>query len=153
MEGFKNSNVSHGFSRIELFVIFLVVVLAVFVVFPKAKNAFFKVKINSAIESAVSYKESVNNYYVSQLMFDNSFKLNGVYTISDGNLISDDYMYNILVSGNVPSEGYLDYENNILKNGCIVINGYSVFVSDGEVVSVSKDGCGIQNNVDVAFDA
>ena len=152
MEGFKRNNVSHGFSRIELFVIFLVVVLAIFVGFPKVKNALFNVKLNGAIESAVSYKESVNNYYVSQLMFDDSFSLNGIYTIHNGNLINDDNMYNIRIVGNVPSEGYLDYEDNVLKKGCIVVDGYSVVVENGEIISATKDSCEIENNeMNVAF--
>lgn len=150
MERFKKNDVSHGFSRIELFIIFLVVVLAVFVAFPKAKNALSNVKRNGAIESAVSYKESVNNYYVSQLMFDNTFSLNGVYKIENGNLISSDNIYNIKILGNVPSEGYLDYVDNVLKEGCIVVNGYAVNVLDGEVVSVSEETCEIPN-MDVAF--
>ena len=150
MERFKKNDVSHGFSRIELFVIFLVVVLALFIAFPKAKNALSNVKRNGAIESAVSYKESVNNYYVSQLMFDNEFKLNGVYRITDGNLVNDGSIYNIRILGNIPSDGYLDYENNILKEGCIVVNGYAVNVLDGEVVSATQGTCEIPN-MDVAF--
>lgn len=147
MEGFKRDNVSHGFSRIELFVIFLVVVLAIFVGFPKVKNAIASVKLNGAIDSASSFKESVNNYYVSQLMFDNSFSLDGVYTVSNGNLINADDTYNIRITGNVPSEGYLDYENNVLKDGCIVIDKYAVILKDGEVVSASYGTCDITSEV------
>lgn len=147
MEGFKKNNVSHGFSRIELFVIFLVVVLAVFIGFPKVKNAIVSVKLNGAIDSVSSFKESVNNYYVSQLMFDDSFSLDGIYTVSNGNLISNGDIYNIRISGNVPSDGYLDYENNILKNGCIVVDKYAVILEDGEIVSVSKGTCDISSEV------
>lgn len=141
MEGFKHSNTSHGFFKIELFVISFAVLLVAFVVFPRAKGAVLNIKLNSAIDSAYSYKESVNNYYVSQLLFDSSFKLDGLYTISDGKLVIGDSIYNILLGGNVPEGGYLDYQDNVLKNGCININGYSVIVEDGDVISASKGNC------------
>lgn len=152
MEGFKKNNVSHGFSRIELFVICLVVILAVFIIFPKAKNVLSSVKLNGAIESTMSYKESIDNYYVSQLMFDSSFSFNGVYTIENGDLVNDDNMYNISILGNAPSGGYLDFEYNILKRGCVVVDGFSVVVENGNIVSVSKDSCEFENNeTNVAF--
>ncbi len=148
MEGFKNGNVSHGFSKGELICFVMVILLVLFFLFPKARGAFSKIKLNSIIDSVYSYKESVNNYYVSQLLYDNSFKLNGVYTISEGNLVYGESTYNILMGGNVPDSGYLNYENNVLKDGCIDINGYSVVVSEGDVVSVTKGFC---SQSDVAF--
>lgn len=148
MEGFRNSNISHGFSKGEVLCFILAIVLIVFFVFPRAKGVFGKVKLNSIVDSAYSYKESVNNYYVSQLLFDNSFKLDGIYTISDGKLVLGESTYNILMGGNVPNSGYLNYENNVLKDGCINISGYSVSVSDGDVVSVTKGVC---SQSDVAF--
>lgn len=149
MDGFKKNSYSHGFYKIELIVIISVLLLVLYVVFPKAKSALFKIKLNSAIDSATSYKESVNNYYVSQLLFDESFKLDGVYNIVDGDLVNNESRYNVLMSGNVPSSGYLDYDNNNLVNGCIVVDGYSLIVSNGEFVSASYGEC--DNASDVAF--
>lgn len=156
MEGFKrNSYASHGFSKIELFVIVLAIVLVVFVAVPKVKSMLLNIKLNSAIDSVYSYKESVNNYYVSQLLVDSDFKLDGIYTISNGKLITDDDIYNILMAGNVPSEGYLAYDDNYLKNGCVVIGEYAFTVSDGDVVSAMKGNCNSSyasvSDVDVAF--
>ena len=151
MEKFSsNSYSTHGHFRAELFVISFVLFLVAFIVFPKARGVYAKIELNSAIDSVYSYKESVNNYYVSQLLYDSSFKLDGSYIITDGNLVSGDNTYNILMVGNVPNGGYLDYENNILKNGCIDVNGYSVIVQDNEVISASKGSCEI-DNVDVAL--
>lgn len=153
MEGFKkNSYASHVFSKIELLVILLVIVLVVFVLVPSVRKMFGNIKLNSAIDSVYSYKESVNNYYVSQLLVDSSFKLDGVYTISDGKLVTDSSTYNILMFGNVPSEGYLDYENNNLINGCVVIGEYAVTVVDGDVASAVKGTCDLyEEATDVAL--
>lgn len=156
MEKFKNdSYASHGFSKIELFVILLAIGLVVFIAIPKIKGVFLKIKLNSAINSAYSYKESVSNYYVSQVLVDSQFKLDGYYIISDGNLITDTDTYNILMSGNIPTEGYLDYDNNILRDGCIVVEEYAVIVSNGDVISATKGTCGVSTldtEIDVALE-
>lgn len=142
MEGFKKSSyASHGFSKIELFVILLAIVFVVMIAYPKVLKVFSKIKVNSAIDSVYSYKDSVYNYYVSQLIVNSDFKLDGYYTISDGKLVDENAMHNILMSGNVPSTGYLDYENNVLIDGCIVVDGYAVTVENGDVVSAVKGTC------------
>lgn len=141
MEKIGGNSYSHGNFRVELFVILLAVVLIVLFAFPKAKSALLNVKLNGAIESANSYKESVNNYYVSQLLFDNNFKLDGFYSVVDGNLVSDSDIYNIMIGGNTPYSGYLDYENNVLKNGCISVGSYSVNIVDGNVDSAFVGNC------------
>ncbi len=153
MEGFRRSTYSSQFfSKIELLVIILAVVLVAFIAFPKVTSILYNIKLNSAIDSANSYKESVNNYYVSQLLLDNDFKLDGFYTISDGKLVDENDIYNILMTGNVPSTGYLDYENNVLKDGCIVIGEYSVIVENGNVVSASKGNCELNTeDIDIAL--
>ena len=147
MEGFKNGNVSHGFSKGELICFVMVILLVLFFLFPKARGAFSKIKLNSIIDSVYSYKESVNNYYVSQLLYDNSFKLNGVYTISEGNLVYGESTYNILMGGNVPNGGYLNYVDNSLKSGCINIKGYSVLIEDGDIIDTKKGSCDVASEV------
>ncbi len=148
MEKFSGVSYSkHGHFRAELFVISFVLFLVGFVVFPKAQGAYGKIKMNSAIDSAYSYKESVENYYVSQLLYDGGFKFDGSYIISSGNLVSGDNTYNILMGGNVPDGGYLNYVDNNLIDGCISIKGYSVLISNGEVSSVSKGNCDVVSEV------
>ena len=134
-------SVVRGHFRMEILVVTFVLFLSALFVFPNAKNAYSKIKLNSAIDSATSYKQSVDNYFVSQLLFDSSFKLNGSYVIADGNLISGDNTYNILMSGNVPDGGYLNYVDNSLKSGCINIKGYSVFIEDGDIIYTKKGSC------------
>ena len=148
MEKFSgNSYSTHGHFRAELFVISFVMFLVAFIVFPKARGAYVKIKLNSAIDGAYSYKESIDNYYVSQLLYDSSFKLNGSYTIADGNLVSGDSTYNILMGGNVPDGGYLNYVDNSLKSGCINIKGYSVLIEDGDIIDTKKGSCDVVSEV------
>ena len=148
MEKFSgNSYSTHGHFRAELFVISFVLFLVAFVVFPKAHGAYVNIKLNSAIDSAYSYKESIDNYYVSQLLYDSSFKLNGSYIIADGNLVSGEDTYNILMGGNVPDGGYLNYTDNKLNNGCIGIKGYSVLIEDGQISFAKKGNCDVVSEV------
>lgn len=132
---------THGHFRAELFVISFALFLISFIAFPKVRGAYIKIKMNSAVDSVYSYKESIDTYYISQLLLDNNFRLDGTYTISNGSLIMDDQVYNIKMIGNVPTNGYLNYENNNLKDGCVVVLGYEVVINDGEVVSTSKGEC------------
>lgn len=141
MERFKDGYSTHGHFRAELFVISFALLIIGLVVYPKIKFVVMDAKMNSAVDSVISYKESINNFYVSRLLYDNSFKLDGVYRIADGNLIDDQNTYNIMISGNVPSNGYLTYQDNMLKDGCVVVGKYSVLVSDGEVQSASLGIC------------
>jgi hypothetical protein len=141
MERYRDDYSTHGHFRAELFIIsFAVLVIGLFV-YPKAKGVILDIKMSSAVDSVNSYKESIENYYVSRLLYDDSFKLDGVYKIDEGSLVDDYDTYNIMVTGNVPSSGYLSYQNNVLKDGCVVVGNYSVVVSDGNVLSAQLGSC------------
>ncbi len=144
----KISYSTHGHFRAELFIIPLVFVFAFFVVLPNAKSAYSKIKMNSAIDGASLYKENIDNYFISQMLFNNGFKLDGEYFISSGNLISNDVVYNIPMGGNIPDGGYLVYSNNVLVKGCIDIDGYSVILEYGDFSAI-KGSCDI--SLDVAL--
>lgn len=147
METFKKKNYSsHSFFKVELLVIILAIVLIVVVSFPKLKKFVFNVRLESALDSAYEYSESVSNFFVSHLVFDDSFKLNGFYKVSDGNLIDDGKVYNISMAGNVPSGGYLNYENNILKQGCLIVGNYYIMIENGKFINVSSDDC-LKNDI------
>ena len=144
----------NGFFRVELIVVMFAGLLVMFFAVPRANKLVLNIKMNSAVDSVISYKETVSNFYVSKLFLDNSFKLDGVYNISDGDLVTDNDEYEIKVYGNVPSSGYLLYQDNILKDGCVMVSGFSVTLSDGEVVSATKGNCSSyasSNDTDVAF--
>ncbi|MBP3921025.1 MAG: leucine-rich repeat domain-containing protein, partial [Bacilli bacterium] len=66
-----------------------------------------------------------------------NFKLDGGYNVKDGRLNGLD----ILVSGTKPTNGTLIYENNVLKDGCLAIDGYKITIEDGEVTDTTKGTC------------
>lgn len=131
----------NGFFRVELLVVMFAVVLVMLFAVPKVKNIVLNIKRNSAVDSVISYKENISNFYMSKLFIDENFKLDGIYRISDGNLMNDFDSYNISVYGNIPTEGYLIYQDNVLKDGCVVVDIFSVSIIDGEVVSATKGSC------------
>ena len=149
MNNFGKSSV-HNFSLVEFFVFLFVIGLVSFIVWPRISKFLQKVQIDSAIDGVYSYKDSVSKYYVSRLMYDSSFRLDGRYTITGNNLSRGNDVYNLRLTGNVPNEGYLDYDNNVLKDGCILIDGYYVVVSNGSI-SISDGSCMIQEDVDVVL--
>lgn len=136
----------HGHFRMEILVVTFVLFLSALFVFPNAKKAYSKIKMNSAIDGATSYKQSVDSYFASQILSDNGFKLDGDYSISSGDLVSGDVVYSIPMGGNVPDSGYLSYSNNVLIKGCIGIDGYSVMMQDGNI-SALKGNCDIPSEV------
>ncbi len=152
MESYRNNSYSsHGFTKVELFVFILAFILVVLFAYPKARGMISKIKLDNAIDSAYSYKDSISNYYVSQLLVDSNFKFDGFYTISDGSLIIGDYVYNVMSGVNAPQSGYLSYENNVLKQGCIDINGFSIVVENGDIVSATIGSCS-NNSIEVAYE-
>lgn len=141
-----------GFSKIEFVVISLVVIILGVVVCPKVVDIARDVKLKGAINSAYKYTDSVSKFYVSQLMIDTSFNLDGKYIVSDGSLVDGDNTYDVLLTGSVPSTGYLNYENNKLKDGCIIVNGYSITVNDGVMESAVNNDCSIvSDDVNIAL--
>lgn len=130
-----------GFFKVEMLVIVLVFALVVLIAIPKARSVILNIKLNSAVDSVISYRDNVNNFYMSKLFNDDSFKLNGAYEISNGNLVLDSISYDISVYGNIPDGGYLIYQDNILKNGCVTVGDFYVNIENGEVVSADKGSC------------
>ena len=143
MERYKDSNIVYGFSKAELFIIVFAVLVIGFFVVPRGLSLIGDIKLENAIDSAASYKDSVNKFFVSQLIVNNDFNYDGVYTINDGKLVLGDTVYSIMKGANVPNSGYLDYQNNVLVDGCIDVNGVAVIVSNGEVISAERGECGI----------
>ena len=143
MERYRGSNIVHGFSKAELFVIVLAVLVVGLFIVPKGLVLIGDIKLENAVDSASSYKDSVNKFFVSRLIVDSNFNYDGVYTISDGKLVLGDTVYSIMKGANVPTGGYLEYQNNVLVDGCIDVNGYSVVVSNGEVIRAERGECGI----------
>ena len=142
----------NGFFRLELLVVMFAALLVMLFAVPKVKNIVLNIKKNSAVDSVISYKENISNFYMNKLFIDDNFKLDGTYRVSDGNLVTETDLYNISVYGNVPTDGYLIYQDNVLKEGCVTVDIFSVNIIDGEVVSATRGSCSSYASLgDVAF--
>lgn len=119
--------------------LFFVLVLSLFFLTPKVKLMYSNFKVKSASDLFYSFKENINNFYMAQLIHDNSFSLNGVYSINDGSLVDEyDNSYSVIGSSSSIS-GYLSYDNNNLMGGCVIVDGFSFMIVDDNLVST--DDC------------
>ena len=134
-----------AFTLIELLAIIVILAIIAVITVPIILNIIENSKMGAATDSAYGYKDSVNKWYVSKLQDDNSYTLNGDYTVSDGKFNNIE----IPLSGTKPSNGNLHYTNNSLDGGCLTIGDYKVtFKRDGSIESTEKGNC---NSSDVAL--
>ena len=126
-----------GFTLIELLAIIVILAIIAVITVPIILNIIENSRMGAAQDSAYGYKDAVNKWYVSKLQEDNNLKLNGTYTVNNGNLGNNE----ILLSGEKPSSGTLTYSNNVLQSGCLTIGDYKVTFSNGEVSSTTKGEC------------
>ncbi|MBP3920642.1 MAG: prepilin-type N-terminal cleavage/methylation domain-containing protein, partial [Bacilli bacterium] len=115
-----------AFTLIELLAIIVILAIIAVITIPIILNVVDNSSKGAAIDSAYGYKNAVNDFYVQELYEDPNFKLDGGYNVKDGRLNGLD----ILVSGTKPTNGTLIYENNVLKDGCLAIDGYKITIED-----------------------
>ena len=132
----------NGFTLIELLAIIVILAIIAVITVPIILNIIENSKKGAITDSAYGYRDSINKYYVSNLHNDPHNVFNGVYTInSDGNLEQNGETYIIQVLGQKPNNGYLEYSNNAVKNGCIGIDGYKVIIGNGITETAIKGEC------------
>lgn len=146
----KNKN---AFTLIELLAIIVILAIIAVITVPIILNIIDNAKIGAVKDSVYGYKDAINKHYIQELQYHNNLQLDGTYTVNDdGALIptednsfkfgENDYdELDVAASGNTPTGGLLVYENNELKSGCIVIDGYQFIYSDGEIVDTEKGNC------------
>jgi prepilin-type N-terminal cleavage/methylation domain-containing protein len=140
----------NGFTLIELLAIIVILAIIAVITVPIILNVIANSKKGAAKDSAYGYKDAISKYYASASI-ENSIKINGAYSVSNGVLNGSTIdNVDILVSGTKPSSGYLIYSNNILQNGCLVVDGYEVVYSNGNFDIVGKGNC--QVDADFATD-
>ena len=134
-----------GFTLIELLAI--IVILAIIAVIENAKRG-------AAQDSALGYSDAVRKYYVANLTRNPDFELaNHDYIIGEeGRLVyndtensSNNITYEIALSGNVPSNGFVRVYDNKVTDACLTFNEYSVLIVDGKSLVPSKGQC---NSID-----
>jgi len=132
-----------AFTLIELLAIIVILAIIAVITVPIILDIIENSRRGAASDSAYGFKDAINKYYVQELANNNSLKLQGTYTVSNGTLNGDGITnVAIPVSGDKPSSGKLHYTNNVLDDGCLVIGDYKVtFKSDGSVNETVKGDC------------
>ena len=126
-----------GFTLIELLAIIVILAIIAVITVPIILNIIENSKKGAATDSAYGYKDAVNKWYLEKLSLDHNFNFESSYTITNGNLGSEQIPF----SGDKPTSGYLNYTNNVLTTGCLVFGDYAVTFTNGEVSSTVKGEC------------
>ena len=108
-----------GFTLIELLAIIVILAIIAVITAPIILNVIENSKVGAAQDSALGYKDAVSKTYLNNAINGNfNAPLNGDYLItSEGNLtnIYGDPIFDIDVSGTVPSGGFLNVSNKNLN--------------------------------------
>ena len=134
----------NAFTLIELLAIIVILAVIAVITVPIILNIIENSKKGAIADSAYGYKSAVDKYYLSKLSDTPDFKLNGVYTVSNGELNGED----VPLSGRKPSIGSLVYTNNVLKDGCLQFEEYKVTFENGSVASTEVGECSWVSYVD-----
>ena len=133
----------NAFTLIELLAIIVILAIIAVITVPIILNIIENSRMGAATDSAYGYKDAVNKWYVTKLQEDNQFQLDSSYTISSDGKLGDIV---IPISGDKPSGGYLNYSNNTLQGGCLVIGDYAVTFEGGNATSTIKGDCSSSSN-------
>jgi len=134
----------NGFTLIELLAIIVILAIIAVITVPIILGIIDDAKLNASVDSAYGFKDAVDKYYVSKTITNDSLKLDGTYSVSNGRI--NGFTMNdaeISISGTKPSGGSLTYVNNILVSGCLVIDGYEVNYVDNQFLTNGKGNCKI----------
>lgn len=130
-----------GFTLIELLAVIVILAIIAVITTPKITNEIEQSRKNLAKNSALKYKNTIDEYVLRQEMNKNEITLNGTYNINEnGYIYNEETTYEILFSGEKPS-GYLTYSNNELTKAHIQINTYCIEFENNEIKSIQKQQC------------
>ena len=125
-----------AFTLIELLAIIVILAIIAVITIPIILNVVDNAKRGSVIDSAYGYKDAIHKFYVQELYEDQSFKLDGTYTVTeDGLLAKGTEEHTIPTSGTTPSGGWVSIENNETTYFCLTMGDYSVKLKNGEVTA------------------
>jgi len=141
----------NAFTLIELLAIIVILAIIAVITVPIILNIIENSRMGAVKDSAYGYKDAINKYYVTDLSEnpESNLKLSGTYIVQeDGtlkgmNVEEKTYTDNLEIplSGTTPTGGYLNYENNTLKDGCLTIDEYKLTIENGEVKNTEKGKC------------
>jgi len=133
----------NAFTLIELLAIIVILAIIAVITVPIILNIIENSRKGAATDSAYGYKDAINKYYLKKLYdnpnwneFDATYNVN-----SDGNLVkSPTETYDITVSGQHPTDGYIVIQNK-QTSGCLIYGDYAVTIKNGEVTNTKKGDC------------
>jgi prepilin-type N-terminal cleavage/methylation domain-containing protein len=136
-------NKNKGFTLVELLAILVILAVIAVITVPRITTMIDDSKKDAVNVSALHYLDAVEKYYVDNSRFgaDETFELNGYYDIQNGNLIKDEEVHNINLSGDAPKDGNFYISNGQVVNGCLTINKYRVIINNGSPETVEKGSC------------
>jgi uncharacterized repeat protein (TIGR02543 family)/prepilin-type N-terminal cleavage/methylation domain-containing protein len=144
----ENKKKKKGFTLIELLAIIVILAIIAVITVPIILNIIDNSKKGAVINSAYGYKDAINKYYISQLITEPDYRIDGTYTIDEeGRLVKGSEILQIPLSGNKPNGGELTYELQKIMSGCLTINGYKVFWNDNNVEKAEKGICFEQTTI------
>lgn len=131
---------NNAFTLIELLAIIVILAIIAVITVPIILNIIENAKKGAAASSANGYKDGVEKYYISRL-FENSNTqdtiLNGMYSVSEGKLNNID----IPTEGTKPTSGFLNYEKNVLKSACLLIDNYVIEYNGEKFNATDRTKC------------
>lgn len=134
----------NAFTLIELLAIIVILAIIAVITVPIILNIIENSKKGAAQDSAYGYKDAIEKYYVAQLYDNKEIRLEGNYNIENGVLIGNSLPeegVQIPIEGTIPTSGYLKYENNKLKEGCLVVGEYASTFTESKITKVEKGAC------------
>ena len=133
----------NAFTLIELLAIIVILAIIAVITVPIILDIIDNSRKGAATASAYGYKDAINNYYLTKLSDNTNWnELDGTYGInSNGNLKKSEIeTYNINVSGEHPTDGYIVIQNKKIS-GCLVYGEYSVTINNEVVTDTNKGNC------------
>ena len=126
-----------GFTLIELLAIIVILAIIAVITVPLILGIIDNAKEKAVMDSAYGYKDAVNKFYATELLKNKDYKMEeGVYTVAELNTEG------LSVSGQEPeSNSWIQIENNNVKLGCLIFNGYEIKISNDSVSNPEKGNC------------
>ena len=141
----------NGFTLIELLAIIVILAIIAVITVPIVLNIIENATMGAAKDSAYGYKDALNKYYLKQLSNSSSFAMeNKTYTIdsntgylkyTDSENPKNNITYEISISGQIPTGGAIELENNKIKQACIQFSDYAVTITNDEIREATKETC------------
>ena len=141
-----------GFTLIELLAIIVILAIIAVITIPIVLNVIENAKKGAVQTSALGYIDAVDKYYVSKLSVDPNFQIDdNTYTVtSNGYLTDGTITYEVKISGQTPTNGFIQIARNNVTNACVGFEEYAVIITDGFISETDKGECSSVSEISVA---